>query len=167
MGFHALASRPPGLQIGAQGDMILAATVSLPDIPESDSFGVDCHPSIFALIQQVDPQGNEIFSRFLPARDTSQRLALALESEWRHLLVRHGSSGSNLAARWLRWFFADFDPGTNKLRHVTYFGGVTRHSASASPPAIASGFTRGPDFLANALRSTHGAIKSTPACRSS
>lgn len=63
-------------------------------------------------------------------------------------------------------FIAEYDPATNKLLYVTYFGGTgddsitnieiasdgtvifTGHSNSPALPIAAAGFTRGPDFLA-------------------
>jgi uncharacterized protein (TIGR03437 family) len=63
-------------------------------------------------------------------------------------------------------FIAEYDPATNKLLYVTYFGGTgddsitnievasdgtvifAGHSNSPALPIAASGFTRGPDFLA-------------------
>lgn len=69
------------MQIDPQGNLIVAALVTLPDISENFPFIVDYHTSTFGLIKKIDPQGNEIFSRFLPAADAFQPLALALDAK--------------------------------------------------------------------------------------
>lgn len=84
-----------------------------------------------------------------PAIDMLQRLALALESEWRHLLVRQRQQRVEPSRAEATTVFCRLRSGYEQVTsHYLYFGGVTGHSVSASPPAIASGFTRGHDFLA-------------------
>ena len=112
----------------------------------------------------LDPNGNDRISA--AAADSAGHIWFVGNTTGADLPVTANASQKQLAGG-TDGFIAEYDPATNKLLYVTYFGGsdddsitniqiapdgtviVSGHSNSSTLPAAVTGFTRGTDFVAS------------------
>ena len=112
----------------------------------------------------LDPNGNDRISA--AAADSSGHIWLVGNTNGADLPVTANASQKQLAGD-TDGFIAEYDPATNQLLYVTYFGGsdddsitniqiapdgtviVSGHSNSGTLPGVLTGFTRGTDFVAS------------------